>query len=315
MTKINRNRLSDLLDRYPRSQKELAGEIGTDVGTLSRWKTGRIENIRSDKLAKLCEALGVTPTEICAEGPLPETAAGGEAARRDQISMVLDTGCRNALALVARRYGVTRQQIVEVAPLLFAIMAEQSLKERRLELQALKDALVKIEGSAPRHLRNRLHASWNPDDQELLEAEESSIEHRDLFAVRVGHWDENSAKDNPFARFLNARLSETGLPNEEGVAWDDDDAPRYGVGIEELVDILGEDENARRLILDGKVALAEMPGDIRKATQDERAAWVKKEADDVLKTTSELDPATLVNKAREPVRKRRAPEKGDEDDF
>ncbi|WP_306006996.1 helix-turn-helix domain-containing protein [Aquicoccus porphyridii] len=314
MTRINPGRLSALLDQYSGSQKELAAAIGTNVGTLSRWKTGKIRSLRSDKLAGLCEALGVTPAEICAEGPLAETAGARGATRRDQISMVLDTACRNALALVARRYGVTRQQIVEVAPLLFTIMAEQSLKERREQLQELKEALGEIEGSAPRHLRNRLRASWDSDDQELLEAEESSIEQRDLFAVRVGHWDENSAKDNPFARFLNARLSETGLPKEGTVAWDDDDAPRYGVGIEELVDILGEDENARRLILDGKVALAEMPGDIRKATQDERAEWVKKEVN-VLKATSELDPATLVNKAREPARKRRAPEKGDEDDF
>jgi hypothetical protein len=47
------------------------------------------------------------------------------------MNLSVDAACRNALNLVAHRYQVTRQQIVEAAPLLFFIIAEQCLKELR----------------------------------------------------------------------------------------------------------------------------------------------------------------------------------------
>lgn len=303
--KINPDRLRALLDKCPLSQKELAAKIGADVGTLSRWKTGKIRKIRSDKLASLCDALGATPTALCDDGPLPETAADN--ARRDQVTIMLDTACRNALALIARRYGVTRQQIVEVAPLLFAIMAEQCLAERRRKLNEYSNA-------APWHLRRSLRGPFDFDDQEVLDAEKRSIDKRDLFAARVGGWDEGHHKDNPFARFLSERLSETGLPKGKAVTWEEGEAPHYEIGIEELDELLGEDKYACFLVLSGNVALAEMPGDTRKATPDARAMWVKEKAVlnererayleelDLRKTFSELGPnllAAAMRKARE----------------
>jgi DNA-binding Xre family transcriptional regulator len=270
--KINPDRLGALLNKCRLSQKELAAKIGTDVGTVSRWKTGKIKNIRSYKLARLCEALGITPTELCADGPLPEATAAGDAAPRGQVTMMLDTACRNALALVARRYGVTRQQIVEVAPLLFAIMAEQSLAERRNRLDGYHNA-------APLHLRGSLRGPYDEDDNELLDAEERSIRQRDLFASHVVDRDKNHHKSNPFADFLSKRLFETDLKKENGVTWEEDEAPRYQIGIEELIDLLGKDEDACKLVLSGEVALAEMPGDTRKATPEVRASWVKEKAD------------------------------------
>ena len=266
---INPDRLRFWLNKCRLSQKELAAKIGTDVGTVSRWKTGKTRKIRSSKLAKLCEVLGVTQTELCADGPLSEA---GDAAPRGQVTMMLDTACRNALALVARRYGVTRQQIVEVAPLLFAIIAEQSLAERRNRLDGYHDA-------APSHLRGSLRGPYDEDDNKLLDAEERSIRQRDLFASHVVDRDENHHKSNPFAVFLSKRLSETDLKKGNGVTWEEDEAPRYQIGIEELIDLLGKDQAACKLVLSGEVALAEMPGDTRKATPEVRASWVKEKAD------------------------------------
>lgn len=187
--------------------------------------------------------------------------------------MILDTACRNALALVARRYGVTRQQIVEIAPLLFALVAEQSLCERRKWLDAYRG------DAAPSHLLRSLRGPFDEDDQNVLNAEDRSIDKRDLFAARVGGWDENHHKNNPFARFLTERLSKTSLSKGIAVTWDEGEAPRYAICIEELVDLLGKDKDACELVLSGKVALAEMPGDTRKATSKARASWVKEKAD------------------------------------
>lgn len=276
--KINPERLRALLARRNLSQKDLAEKMGMDAGTLSRWMRGKITKIRGHTLDQLCEVLKTTPSELRGDGPLPESSKDGDAAYRGQVTFMLDTACRNVLALVARRYGVTRQQIVEIAPLLFAVMAEQSLAERRNQLQAIKDALGDIENSAPQHLRNWLRAPSDSDDQELLESEERSIEGHDLFAARVGGWDEHHSKDNPFARFLHEKLSETGLPHGGTVRWDEDESPRYMIGIDELVELLGKDKDACLLVLNGKVALAEMPGDTRKGTPEIRASWVKEKA-------------------------------------
>lgn len=269
--KINPERLGALIAKSRLSQKELAAKIGADVGTLSRWKRGKIGVIRSGKLAKLCEALGTTPSELCAEGPLPEAVAAGDTARRGQVTMMLDTSCRNALALVARRYGVTRQQIVEIAPLLFAITAEQALAERGEWLDAYRDA-------PPPHLRD-LRGPSVEDDEALLEVEARSIKQRDLFAMQVGGWDEHHHKNNPFARFLSERLSKTGLKSGTRVIWDEGEAPRYWIGIDELIDLLGRDKDVLKLVLSGRVALAEMPADTRKAAPEIRALWVKEKAD------------------------------------
>lgn len=288
--KINPQRLAAMLDQYPHSQKKLANAIGTDVGTLSRWKTGKIGNIRSEKLARLCEALDTTPTELCADGAPIEGAVPKEKAQRDQVTFMLDTACRNALGLVARRYGITRQQVVELAPLLFTIMAEQSLTERSEELDAYYD-------SGPQHLLKDLRGPRDEDDKQLLDAERRSIEQRDLFAAQVLAWDECYEEANPFARFLTERLSKTGVSPGGIVVWDGDEAPRYWVGIEELVAFIGKDQDACNLVLTGKVALAEMPGEIRRAEPQDRASWIKEKKkrndSDLLKALNEFDPEDL----------------------
>lgn len=44
--------------------KEIAEAVGTTEATVSRWETGEIENIRSDKLIQLSKILDCSPGEI-----------------------------------------------------------------------------------------------------------------------------------------------------------------------------------------------------------------------------------------------------------
>src|ERR1700686_5626700 len=117
--KVNGERIRALRSKRGLSQKELAGKVKVDPGTVSRWERGDIDRVRHDVLGRMRSALGATEADICAEGPLPESGAAQEAPLpKGQMNLSVDTACRNALSLVARRYGVTRQQIVEAAPLL-----------------------------------------------------------------------------------------------------------------------------------------------------------------------------------------------------
>src|ERR1700722_13427626 len=117
--KVNAERISTLRTKRALSQKVLAGKVGVDPGTVSRWEGGEIDRIRQDIFGKLRSVLAATEDDICGEGPFPESRAAQQDPPKGQMNLNVDSACRNALALVAYRYGVTRQQIVEAAPLLF----------------------------------------------------------------------------------------------------------------------------------------------------------------------------------------------------
>ena len=46
------------------TMKELADKVGVSEGTISRWESGDIENMRRDKIAALAAALQVSPSTI-----------------------------------------------------------------------------------------------------------------------------------------------------------------------------------------------------------------------------------------------------------
>lgn len=46
------------------SMKELAERVGVSEGTISRWESGDIENMRRDKIAALSEVLGIPPVTL-----------------------------------------------------------------------------------------------------------------------------------------------------------------------------------------------------------------------------------------------------------
>ena len=50
---------------------ELAKKVGVSAGTISRWESGEIANMRRDKIALLAKALEVKPTELL---NLPDTS-------------------------------------------------------------------------------------------------------------------------------------------------------------------------------------------------------------------------------------------------
>ena len=202
---------------------------------------------------------------------------------------------RNALTLVASRYQVTRQQIIEIAPLLFYIAAEQSLAKRRERLHALEQAAEEF----PDYVA--------PIDWHAHSAEAASINARDLFAKKVlsGNgadeifdWSpERDMKENPLASHLRDLLSgvvasrkgatEDGTPDEPAdeewfvdahfYHWGATDAPNYYVCDEDVRASVGGDEKATEAIIWGCAALHEMPRDIQKAGPAEKASWACEE--------------------------------------
>lgn len=46
------------------TMKELAVKVGVSEGTISRWESGEISNMKRDKAGKLAEILGISPAVI-----------------------------------------------------------------------------------------------------------------------------------------------------------------------------------------------------------------------------------------------------------
>jgi transcriptional regulator with XRE-family HTH domain len=303
--KINPERIVALRTKHGFSQKELAGKVGVDSGTVSRWERvsgkGRVDRLRQDIFGRLCVALDSTADEICGGGPLPQGDTAREPVSKGQMNLSIDTACRNALSLVALRYGVTRQQIVEAAPLLFFIAAEQSLSEREKRLRDLRDEAdaelqeaitQKLASGAGQSrdarlgtLRESLEATL--DDAGVHEVwlgyEEASIENRDPFgSVAEGIWMENPhpslqyADGTAIAAALTDALAGVSA-TAEPVRWEPRATPRYRICADEAQALVGDDNEAAEAILSGAAALHDMPSQVRKSSPAERAQWARSE--------------------------------------
>jgi hypothetical protein len=129
------------------------------------------------------------------------------------------------------------------------------------------------------------------DSEERIEAEYGSIEQRDLFGsytqerkpFQEWYFSFDWETENPFALFLRNLAASFG-----NVAtfkeWDGSWTPQYRVCPDEAAALVGGDHDRAEEILDGHVALSEMPKEIRKpAMTKERAEWVALRAEEYRK--------------------------------
>jgi transcriptional regulator with XRE-family HTH domain len=273
--KINGRRIKALRQQLGLNQEAFAEDVGVVLGTVSRWERGQIDRVREQTLTKICSVLKVSERDISDEGPLVEREIAQQEKR--QMNLSVSEACRNALHLVALRYEVTRQQIVELAPLLFFIAAEQSLQMRRKRLDDARDAASAVLNAAPPHLALYCCAV---DDERALDIEERSIKERDLFGTTVFEnvgepddrdWDEGEG--NPFASFLSDALRNVSEPAESVRVWGPPSAQAsYEICGDQAAAFVGGNADAVRAILQGKAALHNMP-EIGKSSPAERAEW------------------------------------------
>lgn len=256
------------------TQDELSKATKVDVSTISRIERGKPTRARSNTLNALAKALEVHPESLC------PTAKS----ERDVIKLRIGPAARNALALVARRYAISRESIVEIAPLLFFIAAEQSLQKRQKHIAKVRDAAGDLFDlySGIRHLP----PYW--PDEGAVSSEEQSIKIRDLFGKKVlvdaQHFiigdlaeDYDEAEQDPFVAFLRDNLAQVSNSREaaESVSWTPGLWPSYSICTEEAADLVGNDEEATIAIVSGAAALHEMP----KGSPEQRAEWARAERD------------------------------------
>lgn len=259
------------------SQAKLAEKLGCRLDQVNRWETGRTKKPRPHLLAKLIDVLGVDWGKLTSPPP-KEDGKSSPDLHTVQLNRRVQASTRTALEAVSKIYGVRWTDILELAPLLFMILAQQSLSARE---KATKEADELLDKAA--HLANKalpyLPGAYRGDhtEYELLMEEWASIKRRDVFQM---YENEDGEETSPFVNHLQGLIDELfSIEIEISPRWYR--APDYEMPkevIKELIGINGKDEDDAsilELIQQGLLDLQEILTKKTELTVDCYEDWLK----------------------------------------
>jgi transcriptional regulator with XRE-family HTH domain len=263
----------------------LAKKSTLSKSNLHKIEQGKGGRANAHTVERLARELRITPEQLAGTQPLDEPESIF-APRRASYQLKMTVANRNALAFVARSYGVHPVGVLELAPLMFQILAETSLTARREALGAIQSARAEYRDLAAKipHLGDEATQTW--DNDELLGAEARSIIAKDILAHRLDAenpwaYDTSALDDvpNPFVRCLKdqfaAAVSNCGA--DDFIAdWCGDDQPNYSICTTEMRAYCGGDDDLSHALSHGIIGLHEIPQHLRQGdVSDERLAWLR----------------------------------------
>ena len=313
--KIDPERLSRLRKKNEFSRPQLAKRSGISERTIQRLESKseskQCQKTHEHTVNRLAKALGVRAGVLTGELPFRESgkepAYGSE---RVQISAQIAPKVRLAYDLIKRRYGVSPAEIINMAPLFFALLAEGSLAWRREKLKEVEEAIYRLES---------IDGVWSFgfDNATSVVAydgvsiEENSIDKADLFGehlfssltIDVSF---DPYEDNPFASYLRKLKDELDIA---GVVDVDSGKLRFGVPLkfpdydicrDELDRITNGSDFApalaRMALKIGAARLSEIPEELMaEDASEKRAQWLE----DKLSDTLGVELKDLIRRARE----------------
>ena len=221
--KIDPKSLRSLRQKQGLTRPQLAERSGINKRTIQRLENEpqQCQKSRKDTLERLAKALGVKEDVLTGELPFHESDKAPDSdSERVQIGAQIVPKVRLAYDLIKRRYGVSTTEIINMAPLFFALLAEGSLAWRREKLKELKEGIDRLEEIDGFWRENHFPFAVTVDDNDI-EAEEDSIDKINDKANLFGEhllgcvtYDLDPSTDNPFASYLRklkAELDITGV--------------------------------------------------------------------------------------------------------
>lgn len=274
---IDKARLREMREFRKLSQEQLAQRARLNKQTIYRMESGLSGRIRSSSLEALAKALGTQPDVLTGAASLPheEMSAKQERTRGlHKLKDPVDGSVRNAYTLVSIRYDVPIARIVELAPLLFFLLAEKSLQRRRDNLEKLASYIK----SANEMYWNFAHlaAGIIPGNScaDAIADEAQSIEAKDILGHCVedaGHIGDN---ENPFARYLQELAEDLSSPVKLDAC--SEFSARYEICREDLLALTANDELLAKLLSCGDILLHEMPRELLGPSKvDQRLDWFR----------------------------------------
>ena len=299
--KIDADRLRTLRKRKKLSRPDLERTSGITVRTIQRLENepDECETSREDTVIRLASALDVEPGVLTRKLALPE-ADFAPSIEPDsvRIGAEIEPSVRLAYDLIKRRYGVNTTDLINMAPLFFALLAEGSLAWRREKSEEAREAtrqLNQIDGywwgglttgldGAVYHGIVREEESIRKADlfgQHLLDDPDSSLVDRSFF---------DPEEENPLADYLRKLADDLAVPDIVKVDVGELDVelnfrfPKYEVWPEELANIANGSLKCRLALEFGLLRISEIPDDLMGSnTKKERQQWIEDRLPEKLK--------------------------------
>ena len=271
--KIDPESLRSLRQKKKLSRSRLSERSGIAVRTIQRLENEpqRCQKSREDTLNRLANALDVETDVLTGESPLPELdKLPASAPKGVQIGAQVAPKARLFYDLVKRRYGVSATEIINMAPLFFALLAEGSLAWRREKLKKAREGLdLMVEADL-----NFVEAN------ETVDNEDGSISNADIFRRhRLSALLDPcySPRDNPFASYLRKLARDIDQPGVVEVDSEDwEKFPDYGICSHEFRDIVNKSPDAWACLVNGYARISDIPEELMADDSGEkRAKWLE----------------------------------------
>ena len=291
---INPERLRRLRKRRNLSRAKLSERArGVSVRTIQRLESDSEASKKPHEhtLERLAGALRVEEGVLTGELPFPELD--------EPATPELDGPmARLAYDLIKRRYGVSRTEIIDVAPLFFVLLAEGSLAQRRERVQGAYETIAHLE-RIRQSTDGAYHCLNMADTQGIIESigdsidsEEASIRKIDLFGEGLlpdskNPWiaDPFDPYDtNPFADYLRGLADALDKRSvvfclQTGLLGSPPRFPFYRICDGMIEAIANGSDEALRALTSGAVRLDEIPEELMAEGADEkRAKWLADKA-------------------------------------
>ena len=279
-----------------RKGKRLSRAALADKAGVSERQLARLESpdstrkaVRATTIRRIAKALDADEKKLSGASPVPSKHAPREHGR---VGFRVSTELRLAFDLIRFHYGPTPRQVIELAPLLFVLLAEGSLawrKERVAEIERITQRLHELGNDSQLYFAHRVEYV-----EDGLEHEKGSIMNADVLGddVRRENEDIAACDAKPFAAYLRKMADDLGA--EGTVDFDRSDfavgwfspiwgAEPYAVCGDILGELTGGSKYALWALVHGDAQLSEIPEDLLKPeAKDDRVAWLEsKLSDDV----------------------------------
>ena len=288
---INPQRLRVLRKKKRMSRDKLAEKSEVSARQIARIESSATR-VRGTTLVRLAEALGEDLETLVGDAPVKPAPP---AAEPTQWGFRVSPQLCLAYDLVSHRYGPSRREIIELAPLLFTLLAEGSLAWRRRCLEEVEEAMERLRDFGK---KSQLYFANYP--HYLLEEgcfpEEESIAAADLRGDEVrSHGSGGSFPEDdlhavtPFADYLRQLATDLDISGkvdffpetaahvavgELDAIWG---ADPYQICREKLDEITGGSERACSALAYGDVQLSKIPKELMTPdAKEERVAWLEK---------------------------------------
>ena len=279
MAAIDPQRLHELRREQKLSRARLADRSKVSERTIQRLedRTQSAMTPRRVTLERLANALRVEPEVLSGELPSPKPATGAvEEGERVHIGALVAPKARLGYDLAKHRYGVSASEIINMAPLFFALLAEGSLAHRSRKLGEAHEAVGRLDDLCD-DADNKMYVHAVITAEDALGVEAESIKRSDVFGdfildpgYHVSFWGDvfDPSTTNPFASYLrrlagDLESADSIKVESEGLSYGSPDKfPDYDICVEELERIANGSPDARRALQGGYARITEIPGEL-----------------------------------------------------